>query len=35
VFINPAANGWDFYTSEFDDVKQRPKLVVEFTPPAK
>ena len=35
VFINTGANGWDFYTSEFDDVKQRPKLVVEFTPPAK
>jgi len=35
VFINTGANGWDFYTSEFDDVKQRPKLVIEFTPPAK
>jgi hypothetical protein len=35
VFINTAGNGWDFYTSEFEDVKQRPKLVVEFTPPAK
>src|SRR5262245_16364982 len=35
VFINTGANGWDFYTSEFDDVKQRPKRVVEFTPPAK
>ena len=33
VFINTGANGWDFYTSEFDDVKQRPKLVVEFMPP--
>jgi hypothetical protein len=33
VFINTGANGWDFYTAEFDDVKQRPKLVVEFTPP--
>jgi hypothetical protein len=33
VFINTGGNGWDFYTSEFDDVKQRPKLVVEFTPP--
>jgi hypothetical protein len=32
VFINTGGNGWDFYTSEFDDVKQRPKLVVEFTP---
>jgi hypothetical protein len=34
VFINTGGNGWDFYTSEFDDVKQRPKLIVEFTPPA-
>jgi hypothetical protein len=35
VFINTGGNGWDFYTSEFDEVKQRPKLVVEFTPPRK
>src|SRR5262245_29812996 len=33
VFINTGTNGWDFYTSEFDDVKQRPRLIVEFTPP--
>lgn len=33
VFINTGGNGWDFYTSEFEDVKQRPKLTVEFTPP--
>ena len=33
VFINTGGNGWDFYTHEFDDVKQRPKLVVEYTPP--
>ena len=33
VFINTGGNGWDFYTSEFDDVKQRPRLAVEFTPP--
>src|SRR5262245_41090933 len=33
VFINTGGNGWDFYTSEFDDVKQRPKLVVEFSLP--
>ncbi|MCS6865208.1 MAG: DNRLRE domain-containing protein [Gemmataceae bacterium] len=33
VFINTGGNGWDFYTSEFEDVQQRPKLVVEFTPP--
>lgn len=32
VFINAGGNGWDFYTSEFDDVKQRPKLVIEYTP---
>ncbi len=35
VFINTAGNGWDFYTSEFDDAKQRPKLLIEFTPPKK
>lgn len=35
VFINTGANGWDFYTSEFEDVKQRPKLIVEYTPPKK
>jgi hypothetical protein len=34
VFLNIGGNGWDFYTSEFDSVSQRPKLVVEFTPPA-
>jgi hypothetical protein len=33
VFINTGTNGWDFYTSEFEEVKQRPKLAVEFTPP--
>ena len=32
VFINTGGNGWDFYTCEFDDVKQRPKLLVEYTP---
>jgi hypothetical protein len=30
VFINTGGNGWDFYASEFDDIKQRPQLVVEF-----
>ena len=30
VFINTGGNGWDFYTSEFDDIKQRPRLVVEY-----
>jgi hypothetical protein len=34
AFLNTGGNGWDFYTSEFDNVSQRPKLVVEFTPPA-
>jgi hypothetical protein len=33
VFLNTGGNGWDFYTSEFENVAQRPKLVVEFTPP--
>jgi hypothetical protein len=33
VFINTGGNGWDFYTAEFDDPKQRPKLVVEYVPP--
>jgi hypothetical protein len=35
VFINTGGDGWDFYTSEFDDIKQRPRLVVEFSPPRK
>lgn len=30
VFLNTGGNGWDFYTSEFDDYKQRPKLIVEY-----
>ena len=34
VFLNTGGNGWDFYTSEFDKVAQRPKLVVEFVPRA-
>lgn len=33
VFINTGGNGWDFYTSEFEDIPQRPRLVVEFEPP--
>jgi hypothetical protein len=33
VFLNTGGNGWDFYTSEFENVGQRPKLVVEFTAP--
>jgi hypothetical protein len=32
VFINTGGNGWDFYASEFENVKQRPRLVIEFTP---
>lgn len=35
VFINTGGNGWDFYTSEFEKVNQRPRLVIEFTPPAR
>jgi hypothetical protein len=31
VFLNTGGNGWDFYTSEFDKVAQRPRLVVEFS----
>jgi hypothetical protein len=33
LFLNTGGNGWDFYTSEFENVAQRPKLVVEFTAP--
>jgi hypothetical protein len=33
VFINTGGNGWDFYTSEFDNPSQRPKLSVELTDP--
>ncbi len=33
VYINTGGNGWDFYTSEFDDVRQRPQLEVNFTAP--
>ncbi|MGE0757105.1 MAG: DNRLRE domain-containing protein [Pirellulaceae bacterium] len=32
AFLNSGGNGWDFYTSEFDKVNQRPRLVIEFTP---
>lgn len=31
VFLNTGGNGWDFYASEFDDVKQRPKLEIIFS----
>ncbi len=30
VFINTGGNGWDFYTSDHEDTKQRPKLVIEY-----
>ena len=33
VFLNTGGNGWDFYTSEFDDFKQRPKLIIEWARP--
>ncbi len=33
VFLNTGGNGWDFYTSEFDKIEQRPKLIVKFSPP--
>jgi len=33
VFLNTGGNGWDFYASEFSDVKQRPRLVVEYVAP--
>jgi hypothetical protein len=35
VFINTGGNGWDFYASEFEDVKQRPKLVIIYANPSK
>lgn len=35
VFINTGGNGWDFYSSEFEDLKQRPRLEIIFTVPAK
>jgi hypothetical protein len=34
VFLNTGGNGWDFYSSEFDDIQQRPKLVVEYEAPS-
>lgn len=32
VFLNTGGNGWDFYASEFEDIKQRPRLQIEFQP---
>lgn len=31
AFLNTGGNGWDFYVSEFDNVEQRPKLVIEYS----
>jgi hypothetical protein len=31
VFLNTGGNGWDFYVSEFENVLQRPKLVIEYS----
>lgn len=28
AFINAGGNGWDFYASDFEIIKQRPKLVI-------
>ncbi len=33
VFLNTGGNGWDFYTSEFDKIEQRPKLIVRYRSP--
>lgn len=33
AFLNTGGNGWDFYASEFEDIAQRPRLVVEYVPP--
>jgi hypothetical protein len=34
VFLNTGGNGWDFYASEFENVSQRPRLVVEYSLPS-
>jgi hypothetical protein len=31
AFLNTGGNGWDFYVSEFDNIEQRPKLVIEYS----
>ncbi len=31
AFLNTGGNGWDFYSAEYEDVTQRPKLIVEFS----
>lgn len=35
VFLNTGGNGWDFYSSDFDKVAQRPRLIVKFIEPIK
>lgn len=30
-FINTGTNGWDFYSSETEDVTARPKLIIEYS----
>ena len=31
AFLNTGGNGWDFYVSEFENIEQRPKLVIEYS----
>lgn len=31
AFLNTGGNGWDFYVSEFENINQRPKLVIEYS----
>lgn len=31
AFLNTGGNGWDFYVSEFENIAQRPKLVIEYS----
>ena len=33
VFINTGPNGWDFYSSEYEQVAERPRLVVTYSLP--
>lgn len=33
AFINAGGNGWDFYASDFEIIKQRPKLVIVIRTP--
>ena len=34
AFTSDSTNGWDFDTSEADEVDRRPMLIITFTPPA-